>query len=151
MRFCPKIKRFRDDHYFNPRTPLQSAIGHQGPQRPASPISIHALHYRVRSHDRYFLDNVTNYFNPRTPLQSAILLSHMLPRSRVVISIHALHYRVRSIALITFISGHLIFQSTHSITECDVSPAQYVRLPRQISIHALHYRVRLDHHDRHDK
>ena len=80
-------------------------------------ISIHALHYRVRFHF-IFMVPMTRYFNPRTPLQSAIVC----PRLPIL--------------------SVLPFQSTHSITECDLAEAiETADLP-EISIHALHYRVR---------
>ena len=127
--------------HFNPRTPLQSAMIRQNISDACEPfqsthsitecddfidrvkadarkISIHALHYRVRSERRpscdgatpgfqsthsitecdkgSFLNMVTHtYFNPRTPLQSAI---GQTPVKRCTSS---------------------AFQSTHSITECD--------------------------------
>ena len=124
---------------FNPRTPLQSAIG---PRRATTAPK--------------------QNFNPRTPLQSAIKLNQLAVPG-LLISIHALHYRVRY--KIDFSSRcSSLFQSTHSITECDTrSPIGWVtrryfnpRTPLQsaittngpvtttiiISIHALHYRVR---------
>ena len=57
------------------------------------------------------------HFNPRTPLQSATVINSKLS-VRSVISIHALHYRVRRDFVNT---GKVfnVFQSTHSITECD--------------------------------
>ena len=148
-------------------------------------ISIHALHYRVRSKPNDGGISPQYHFNPRTPLQSAIFRTSC-GKLWVSISIHALHYRVRSwLASITtkspdisihalhyrvrlgdkliiphatiFQSTHSItecdrrscnatcnvasFQSTHSITECDgacISISSSLR----ISIHALHYRVR---------
>ena len=84
--------------YFNPRTPLQSAIKDLDLDAHGFVISIHALHYRVRSPVFVAFHVQLVYFNPRTPLQSAIqALRQQLRRS--FISIHALHYRVR------FISG----------------------------------------------
>ena len=80
---------------FNPRTPLQSAtrLGYCAPRSGASfqsthsitecdgeqlaestdkiPISIHALHYRVRLAFSPGSRLRSRYFNPRTPLQSA--------------------------------------------------------------------------------
>ena len=130
-----------DPRYFNPRTPLQSAIG----SNPHSIVKFIA------------------YFNPRTPLQSAMLKGISLP-SFLYISIHALHYRVRFYqdlnkdGHIGFQSTHSItecdipgsklifgsgkFQSTHSITECDAYPEFTTGGAKWISIHALHYRVR---------
>ena len=72
--------RFADDghnafvtHHFNPRTPLQSAIGVLAlPYTCSQGISIHALHYRVRLLFSFSTSCGTMYFNPRTPLQSAI-------------------------------------------------------------------------------
>ena len=58
--------------YFNPRTPLQSAMLNPD------------IYRRVMAH-----------FNPRTPLQSAILYCRYV-NVRLGISIHALRYRVRS-------------------------------------------------------
>ena len=60
-------------------------------------ISIHALHYRVR---------------PEVSVTPTI--------NDLSISIHALHYRVRHQVATTIFSVNP-FQSTHSITECDVS------------------------------
>ncbi len=104
-------------------------------------ISIHALRYRVRwcsvlryIHTRLFQSthSVTecdilvasyspkssSYFNPRTPLQSAMafVVQQFAPKLRI--SIHALRYRVRSDPQYHNPDGS-IFQSTHSVTECD--------------------------------
>ena len=80
------------------------------------------------------------HFNPRTPLQSAIpRIFRVFVRNQI--SIHALRYRVRCLPIYYYGSTDL-FQSTHSVTECD-DPAQYGPLMTQIiSIHALRYRVR---------
>ena len=80
--------------HFNPRTPLQSATLKQPPPGGHRIISIHALHYRVR----------------RTGTQRGYASRR--------ISIHALHYRVRHLVFTRF-GGCGLFQSTHSITECD--------------------------------
>ena len=58
------------------------------------------------------------HFNPRTPLQSAIVRCQR-GNPRHDISIHALHYRVRS-GPPGFDVSRCPFQSTHSITECDL-------------------------------
>ena len=107
-----------------------------------SNISIHALHYRVRLKTRLIVPPKKENFNPRTPLQSAT--SEWRDRyADSNISIHALHYRVRPIGNLVLIINHGIisihalhyrvrprrnsngeagkaFQSTHSITECDL-------------------------------
>ena len=111
--------------YFNPRTPLQSAII-------IHPPILHNPHH----------------FNPRTPLQSAMAIGVMQAVSKAVISIHALRYRVRlsfsSLLLVVIIisihalryrvrccrswsSNHSLtrFQSTHSVTECDKLSSSY--------------------------
>ena len=82
----------------------------------------------------------TWYFNPRTPLQSAIRTTG-IRRFTVPISIHALHYRVRSLKLM-ICQLWKAFQSTHSITECDLDVTDQSIVNAYISIHALHYRVR---------
>ena len=69
-------------------------------------ISIHALHYRVRRPAR--LVGV---------------------RARRQISIHALHYRVRPGDVAISTAYYIIFQSTHSITECDA-----LRWPQAVQV-----------------
>ena len=60
------------------------------------------------------------HFNPRTPLQSAML--HSSGGFFVCkISIHALHYRVRLSVSLSPTMAVDTFQSTHSITECDLA------------------------------
>ena len=196
--------------YFNPRTPLQSAITNlqntifgQVFQSTHSitecdaivgqlkqsflHISIHALHYRVRLHQPPTPIIGSHHFNPRTPLQSAIVTerlartesAHFNPRTPLQSAIAGLDYFAsrspnfnprtplqsaistgqRTCAgLFQFQSTHSItecdvlleigssraqaFQSTHSITECDGHTIVKKFVPKFISIHALHYRVR---------
>ena len=89
---------------------------------------------------RRIIQRQREHFNPRTPLQSATFdLAYVL--SPWAISIHALHYRVRLVVKVLLLTGLTVFQSTHSITECDLillCSCNY----GAISIHALHYRVR---------
>ena len=198
-----------DWYYFNPRTPLQSAMPNWSPSALSASISIHALHYRVRSQDKNFATEIDQFqsthsitecdpsphFRAYLPFQISIHALHYRVRCvnfapRMVnwtISIHALHYRVRYVLLhgvtvwLSNISIHALhyrvrcwhqrsstsvglFQSTHSITECDKAPhwVKYIHAifqsthsitecdtwwrptaqPWMISIHALHYRVR---------
>ena len=81
--------------YFNPRTPLQSAMTNLLQQAFTVFISIHALRYRVRSTVRTVILHESG------------------------ISIHALHYRVRRDYRYQCCHDCQKFQSTHSITECD--------------------------------
>ena len=127
--------------HFNPRTPLQSAMvykvldcdfaGFQSTHsitecdfddhlysREVVEISIHALHYRVRS------DRGTNCCTSRT-----------------TISIHALHYRVRFIAFCHCLALFVI--SIHALHYRVRSAIPKIPTANpNISIHALHYRVR---------
>ena len=81
-------------------------------------ISIHALHYRVRCPRCESGRSAREHFNPRTPLQSAIGRTSWKEAARNI-SIHALHYRVRSYGNLLDTQFRVLFQSTHSITECD--------------------------------
>ena len=102
---------------FNPRTPLQSAIS----RRPIYSSSLCNFNPRTPLQsaigDDPALCRWYRYFNPRTPLQSAIV-GNGHGWAMGGISIHALHYRVRLGKLFADVTK-AIFQSTHSITECD--------------------------------
>ena len=115
---CGFARSWHTTPHFNPRTPLQSAT----------------LNYRQA-------DDHHAHFNPRTPLQSATV-NHMANFVGQRISIHALHYRVRPVKSLFAATFDIVFQSTHSITECDATPLDAPGGGLQISIHALHYRVR---------
>ena len=79
---------------FNPRTPLQSATQDECGCSPASLISIHALHYRVRP--------------------------SLMMRHSAAISFQSTHSITECDGSTRVLSGWLVrFQSTHSITECD--------------------------------
>ena len=80
--------------YFNPRTPLQSAIITFNTSHLISDISIHALHYRVRF-DTYV----------------------HLSRTKKFQSTHSITECDRH--MLNFLFPRFLFQSTHSITECD--------------------------------
>ena len=106
-----------------------------------SPISIHALHYRVRC-DEVFHDNIL-YIISIHALHYRVRSRPMITHPSIwSISIHALHYRVRYRspcttcahhpyfnprtplqsaigATMVINKSHTKFQSTHSITECD--------------------------------
>ena len=103
--------------HFNPRTPLQSAIGQTVCGRNQGDISIHALHYRVR-YDFFGQSKRACHFNPRTPLQSAMWsqgttdtpVDYFNPRTPLQSAMNR---------LLIALAKSLVFQSTHSITECD--------------------------------
>ena len=95
--------------YFNPRTPLQSAMIAAYPDYNVRSISIHALHYRVRFADDGHNAFVTHHFNPRTPLQSAIGVLALPYTCSQGISIHALHYRVRLLFSFSTSCGTMYF------------------------------------------
>ena len=151
--------------HFNPRTPLQSAIFKADDLPALEGISIHALHYRVRSWCHRSVNRKRLYFNPRTPLQSAIrnmFCVHL--QKRKFQSTHSItecdvdsarqylnfgkHFNPRTplqSAMVAVWSGSIaftLFQSTHSITECDHNVIPALCYCVWISIHALHYRVR---------
>ena len=149
--------------YFNPRTPLQSAMRVNSKSRCLEAISIHALHYRVRFEAIVATDDNPVNFNPRTPLQSAInnLVGFDI---NDYISIHALHYRVRLHAPGYHQPERLDFNPRTPLQSAIIlfkqrerernnfnprTPLQSAMLIDSqrylvllISIHALHYRVR---------
>ena len=108
-------------------------------------ISIHALHYRVRSRPDQTLTTSQAYFNPRTPLQSAILDTELLSVIALFQSTHSItecdartpsqcdlrpHFNPRTplqsaISFYFYGADDPIFQSTHSITECDLWHIQF--------------------------
>ena len=116
MRCCDGNESNRWGRYFNPRTPLQSAIEIRWyPLASNEPFqSTHSI-TECDSKSNDVIPTGLN-FNPRTPLQSAILRGFFFFWG--TISIHALHYRVRSKHKF-FTLSKILFQSTHSITECD--------------------------------
>ena len=85
----------RDYQHFNPRTPLQSATTGVSPLMALVPISIHALHYRVRPE-----------FIPATA-----------PEAPSFQSTHSITECDSFCQLLFSLCWQ--FQSTHSITECD--------------------------------
>ena len=130
-------------HDFNPRTPLQSATistitgvfyinkfqsthsitecdaVHDLHWRNERPISIHALHYRVRPGQTASSMYASHEFQSTHSITECD--THKVGNRQMIdISIHALHYRVR-----------------HGVD---------INQPHEtpISIHALHYRVRQD-------
>ena len=124
-------------------------------------ISIHALYERVRRSDRIDQSPPVD-FNPRTLWKSATTDVMQTWRFEII-SIHALYERVRQKHLKNMASSR-IFQSTHSMKECDLEwrlrKSIYLNFnPRTlwksatfchvtdnifivISIHALYERVR---------
>ena len=130
----------KSEWYFNPRTPLQSATSYRHRTRQRACISIHALHYRVRRRNEERRISRTSISihalhyrvrraagGHRFPTHHISIhalhyrvrrLGHYLVRNDSNISIHALHYRVRLGSSAHILLGQL-FQSTHSITECD--------------------------------
>ena len=128
-------------NHFNPRTPLQSAIpgGHR--IKASKGISIHALHYRVRCGQNAFNRPTFDNFNPRTPLQSAIRATGRWQGSgrhfnpRTPLQSAISRIIKNKVALIS-ISIHALHYRVRFVDSVWAIPR------KDISIHALHYRVR---------
>ena len=79
-------------------------------------------------------------FNPRTPSQNATHCVYSISPFENI-SIHALPHRMRLAGRYALAAAG-IFQSTHSLTECDGMAWQLLAVLRHISIHALPHRMR---------
>ena len=95
MRSLHKSRPITLMRYFNPRTPLQSAI------RQIIRLAVIAPNFNPRTPLQSAIPPLSGItsdhcnFNPRTPLQSAIFAHSVHRLVDPVISIHALRYRVR--------------------------------------------------------
>ena len=81
-------------------------------------ISIHALRYRVRLERSRYTGIDKHNFNPRTPLQSAMTLRRMVTKVAMLFqSTHSVTECDQQWS--PFERRGQLFQSTHSVTECD--------------------------------